>query len=102
MPKTRLTGFARLLIFLIIFLPLAFVAASYFNGEDPVATVKGWFGTETPAAAGPTEQPANPTTPASTTTFEDVQDLRRELDLTKRELVVAREELARCRAEDVR
>lgn len=103
MAKTRTTPFARLLLFLILFVPLAYVGASYFNGEDPIANVKGMLGMDTPA---PTEQPAasgastaNDTNPPAT--FENVQDLRDELKTLKRDLAVAREELARCKAADV-
>ena len=43
--KYKLTGFARLLIFLIIFTPLAYIGASYYNGEDGVAKIKALFDT---------------------------------------------------------
>ena len=33
--KVRLTNFARFFIFLIIVVPLAYLGASYINGEDP-------------------------------------------------------------------
>lgn len=33
--KVRLTNFARFFIFLIIVVPLAYLGASYVNGEDP-------------------------------------------------------------------
>ena len=33
--KVRLTNFARFFIFLVIIVPLAYVGASYINGEDP-------------------------------------------------------------------
>ncbi|WP_420460808.1 hypothetical protein [Neolewinella sp.] len=44
MPRTKLTGFSRLLIFLLIALPIVYAGAAYYNGEDPVANVKGWLG----------------------------------------------------------
>ena len=44
MPRTKLTGFARLLIFLLIALPIVYFAAAYYNGEDPVANVKQLLG----------------------------------------------------------
>lgn len=44
MPRTKLTGFSRLLLFLLIALPIVYFAAAYYNGEDPVANVKGLLG----------------------------------------------------------
>ncbi len=38
--KYKMTGFARFLIFLLIFTPIAYFGASYYNGEDPVAKIK--------------------------------------------------------------
>ncbi len=94
MPRTRLTGFSRLLLFLLIALPIVYFGASYYNGEDPVAQVKDWIGVEeeTPSPreeslprageeSGTRDQPA---------TFENVQELRAENDRL-------REDLARCR-----
>ncbi len=38
--RTKMTPFARLFIFLIIFLPLAYIGAAYYNGEDPLAKLQ--------------------------------------------------------------
>lgn len=38
--RTKITPFARLLIFLIILVPLAYGGASYIRGEDPIANFK--------------------------------------------------------------
>ena len=46
MPRLRLTVFSRFLLFMLIALPVIFVAASYYNGEDPLATVRGWLGSD--------------------------------------------------------
>ncbi|MEL7222773.1 MAG: hypothetical protein AAGJ93_15735 [Bacteroidota bacterium] len=42
--RTKLTPFARLFIFLIILLPIAYGGASYLKGEDPIANVKEMIG----------------------------------------------------------
>mgnify|MGYP000406447454 CR=1 FL=1 len=105
MAKTRITGFARLIIFLIIFIPLAYFGASYYNGEDPVAKLKNIFGgndgarTELPAE----RQPANTQTNGGNepATFENVQNLRDQLSRLKTDLAIAREELARCKTSNV-
>ncbi len=39
-----MTPFARLLLFLLFFLPLSYIGASFYNGEDPVANIKKWIG----------------------------------------------------------
>ncbi|MEM9545928.1 MAG: hypothetical protein AAGA77_08140 [Bacteroidota bacterium] len=43
--KYKLTGFARLLIFLVFFTPLAYIGASYYNGEDGIAKIKALLNT---------------------------------------------------------
>ncbi|RMF24085.1 MAG: hypothetical protein D6765_12190 [Bacteroidetes bacterium] len=48
--KFRLTGFARFLIFLLIATPLAYMGASYYNGEDGWANLKKLLGIESSAA----------------------------------------------------
>ena len=42
--KYKSTGCARIFFVLIIVAPIAFFVASYINGSDPIATIKGWFG----------------------------------------------------------
>ncbi|MCP9235665.1 hypothetical protein [Lewinella sp. JB7] len=88
MPRNRLTGFSRLLIFLIIALPVVYVGASLYNGEDPVANVKGWLGMDDPAPAERYEAPPS-TARDAPATFESVEEVRAENDRL-------RQELARC------
>lgn len=42
--KYKITGFARFLIFMIFFAPLAYIGASYYNGEDGIANIKKLIG----------------------------------------------------------
>ncbi len=80
MPKTKLTVFSRFLIFMLIALPIIYVAASYFNGEDPIANIKGWLGMEEPEAVEESyREPAGELRDAPAT-FENVQELRAEND----------------------
>lgn len=44
--RTKMTPLARLLIFLIILVPLAYGGASYIRGEDPIANVKAMISGE--------------------------------------------------------
>ncbi len=76
MPRTKLTGFSRLLIFLLIALPIVYAGAAYYNGEDPVANVKNWLGLDE------TDTRVD---------YETAPDLRQENDRL-------RQELARCQA----
>lgn len=105
MAKTRITGFARLLLFLLFFIPIAYFGASYYNGEDPVANLKGMLGMNDGAQ---TEQPTNQSnTPAPSNasnepaTFQNVQDLRDQVSRLKTDLAIAKEELARCKTANV-
>jgi len=41
--KARLTVFSRFIIMMLVVGPLAFLGASYYNGEDGVATIKDLF-----------------------------------------------------------
>lgn len=42
--KYKATGFTRLLMFLIFFAPIAYIGASYYNGEDGIANIKSTLG----------------------------------------------------------
>ena len=75
--KTQLTPFARMLLFLVIFLPLAYVGAAYYNGEDPVAKVKEMMGGEkAPDKAG--KATTKSSTSGSTNRDTEVADLLKE------------------------
>lgn len=105
MARTKLTAFSRLLIFLIIFLPLAYIGASYYNGEDPIGNIKDWLGmndagpgtgSETTAPAPTQSSPSTSTPSGGGATFEEVKDLRsRNADLLNR-LSAAEDELRKC------
>ncbi len=41
--KYKITAFARFLIFMIFFAPIAYIAASYYNGEDGIGKIKELF-----------------------------------------------------------
>lgn len=75
--KTQLTPFARMLLFLVIFLPLAYVGAAYYNGEDPVAKVKEMVGGEKAPAKSTTA--AGKKTPSGTKASDvEIADLLKE------------------------
>jgi hypothetical protein len=41
--KFKLTGFARFFIAMLFLAPLAYIGASYYNGEDGVENIKNFF-----------------------------------------------------------
>ena len=87
MPRTKLTGFSRLLLFLLIALPIVYAGAAYYNGEDPVANVKHWLGMDnTDTSVDYETDTTAPTYRDAPATFENVQGLREENDRLRREL----------------
>lgn len=46
--KYKLTGCAKFFVFFIIAAPLAYVGASYYNGQNPIQEVKEFIETLTP------------------------------------------------------
>lgn len=69
--KFRLTGFARFLFMMIVLAPLAYMGASYYNGEDGIQNIKNIFtgdGNITemaePRQSEPAAQPTTRTTPS--------------------------------------
>ncbi len=41
--RYKVTPFARFLMFMIIFAPIAYIGAAYYNGEDGLEKIKGFF-----------------------------------------------------------
>lgn len=44
--KTKMTPFARFFLMLLIVSPMAYIGASYYNGEDPIGKIKNIFVSE--------------------------------------------------------
>lgn len=87
--KLKLTGFARFLIFLIIFAPIAFLGASYYNGEDGIQNLKniiGWDKQEQQVIVHADESEAN---------YEqlDIDALQRRVQQLEAEVASLKEEL---------
>ncbi len=62
--KARLTVFSRFIIMMLIVGPLAFLGASYYNGENGVETIKDLFNQGSKEST--TETRTNRTEPSST------------------------------------
>lgn len=95
-----MTGFARLLIFLIFILPLAFFGASYINGEDPVQKLKDFTGWD---AKGETVRSSGSDSSNSVETNQsgELRELENRILRLERDLAVANEKLARCQTKGV-
>lgn len=83
--RFRVTGFARFVLMLIIVTPLAYLGASYINGEDGIENLKNLFKGELT-----TEEVMQPETPQNdveeTKTPEAVQQNQAELERLESEL----------------
>lgn len=44
--RLKTTPFARFLVAMLFIVPLAYIGASYYNGEDPIAMIKDKLGME--------------------------------------------------------
>lgn len=95
MAKTRMTGFSRLLLFLIFLLPMAFAGASYMNGEDPIQKAKEYLGMDSNTSSSTTVSEQRTTT---NTNYGNA-DLEKQILQLERDLAIAREELSRCKLE---
>ena len=94
MQKHKMTGCARMIIALLIIAPLAYIGAAYYNGQDPIANIKSWFGKDS--------QNDTKTAPGDETT-EDLQDALddkdREIQKLKDDNRTLREEVDALKAE---
>ncbi len=94
-----MTPFARLLLFLVIFLPLAYFGAAYYNGEDGLGNIKRLLGWDTPTEQV-TEGAAaaeSSTVPPAETDADYVRLLREENERLRRELEDREAEIERLR-----
>ncbi|MEY4105940.1 MAG: hypothetical protein RL181_282 [Bacteroidota bacterium] len=87
----KLTGFARFFILMLVLAPLAYIIASYANGQDGVANIKRLLGMEqrTESAEG------SPSVPLFGGKKEQIQRLESQVDsleeaLRARDLEIAR------------
>jgi cell division protein FtsB len=76
--RLKTTGFTRFLLMIIIVVPLAYIGAAYYNGEDPIANIKALFGDKASVKKEQTEKP-------NTAEVPDTYDARKELEACKRE-----------------
>lgn len=91
--KFRVTGFARFFLVMIIVAPLAYLAASYYNGEDGISNLKRLLGigqgTATEERFVPSGQPE----------YQNEQEMEEELDLQQKRLQELKAENERLKKE---
>jgi len=86
--KPRITGFARFLIALVVIAPLAYLGASYANGEDGVENIKEMIG-----IGDGSSSTTSPRTSSSDDQAEEVADLEKEIKRLKKENRKLKDEL---------
>lgn len=96
----RVTGFTRFFLVMVIVAPIAYLAASYYNGEDGIQNLKNLLGIgeRTESAAGSSEKPAETKSPDTKTLKEENLMLKEELEFKSKrvdELLRENEELKR-------
>ncbi len=86
--KVRATGFTRLIIFLLIVAPLAYIAASYIRGEDGIQNIKNLFGgsKSTTPAVNPEEAGIIELEEVIKQKKYEIEDLKKENEALKKEL----------------
>lgn len=94
--KMKMTGFARFIIVLVVLTPLAYIGASYYNGEDGVQNLKnliqGKQNSSVTIQADQTE-PANDITTLQT----QVRDLNQKIQDLAEENAALKEEINRLK-----
>lgn len=79
MARRKMTPFGRFFIALLIIAPLAYVGASYYNGQDPLASLRNLFSNQTTNTTKYT-----PTTTTTGASDARVKELQREVDLLEK------------------
>lgn len=89
--KVKTTGFARFFLIMIIVAPLAYIGASYYNGEDGIEKIKSLFkqGETTESAEG-----TNDDTPGGGGLFGGSSNLSRQIEELRAENEELRERLS--------
>ena len=89
--KTKATGFTRLLLVLIFAAPLAYIGASYYNGEDGLQNIKNLVG-----MGEQTERTIEANTNEATTTIDNsaIEKLEKDIEYKDRRIKELKEELS--------
>ncbi len=91
--RTKITPFARFFIFLIIFLPIAYFGAAYYNGEDPVAKIQGMMNGDNPSSQQKKQPQKSQATDSTYDLKDEISNLKRENSKLKTEVKRLKREL---------
>jgi len=86
--KPRITGFARFIIALVFIAPLAYLGASYANGEDGFQNIKNMLGIGDGSSTTNTRSASS-----SDDSSEEIADLEKEIKRLKKENRKLKDEL---------
>lgn len=88
--KYKMTGCAKFFFVLIILAPLAYLGASYYNGQDGIQNIKNLLGMGSEQARGPSGDEA------TTDLQEQIEKLQRDVKYFESEAERLKEELEAC------
>ena len=94
--RMKVTGFARFFLVMIFVVPLAYLGASYYNGEDGIANIKHFLGLDKTEAVVKSETPAADIQPSES---QDEAAMRKELEYQQKRMEELKKENERLRKE---
>jgi len=99
--KVKTTGFARFFLIMIIVGPLAYIGASYYNGEDGIEKIKSLFkrGETTESAEGTNENTGGGLFGGSSNLSRQIEELRAENEELKERLSEQEQEIQELKRE---
>ena len=99
--KVKTTGFARFFLIMIIVGPLAYIGASYYNGEDGIEKIKKLFkrGETTESAEGTKENTGGGLFGGSSNLSRQIEELRAENEDLRERLSEQEQELEALKRE---
>jgi cell shape-determining protein MreC len=101
--KLKVTGFARFFLVMIFVAPIAYLGASYYNGEDGIANIKRFFGIEQRDESSPTPDVKNMDENAMKKELEYQQkrldELKKENERLRKEVYEKEQELTNLKAQ---
>ncbi|HMQ49625.1 MAG TPA: hypothetical protein PKA00_19180 [Saprospiraceae bacterium] len=93
--RMRMTPFARFFIVMLFLAPVAYIGASYYNGEDGIGNIKSWIDqVRHKSAAGSDE---SETVKALEAAEDKIADLERINSSLKDELKTLQKQLENCK-----
>lgn len=98
--KMKVTGFARFIIVMAFVAPIAYIAASYYNGEDGIANIKHLFGIDKGDTVEMNDDRFIPSgDEAPSLEGKDEETMRKELEAQEKRLEQLKQENERLRKE---